>query len=351
MLDAIVEEVGEEHVVQVVTDNAPAYKAAGNLLMRKRKKLYWTPCVAHCIDLMLEKLFELPQMKNAYLKANRVANCIYSHGYVLDMMRSFTKRGLIRPGDTRFATANLTLQSLLQNKQALEEMFTYNKWKNCEWLSKSDGKDVKKIILRDQTFWPGLVYSLKEMKPLVGVLRLVDAENVPAMEFIYGAMDMAKEALAAKYDGDVSKYREIWNIIDEKWDFQMHRDLHAAGYFLNLQFQYEDDFSDHTEIRHGLYNVMEKLLPREDLADAHLELDKYCNKEGCFGRLEAEITRKLKTPDLEELDFPSLGIDTATQNDEPEPSDLPAQQRMRERDSVVGVGSAGSGRGQHSKRG
>ncbi|KAK4270657.1 hypothetical protein QN277_019436 [Acacia crassicarpa] len=40
MLDEVVEEVGEENVVQVVTDNAANYKAAGEMLMEKRKKLY-----------------------------------------------------------------------------------------------------------------------------------------------------------------------------------------------------------------------------------------------------------------------------------------------------------------------
>jgi hypothetical protein len=45
MLDAIVERIGEENVVQVVTDNAANYKAAGQLLMEKRKSLFWTPCV------------------------------------------------------------------------------------------------------------------------------------------------------------------------------------------------------------------------------------------------------------------------------------------------------------------
>ena len=54
MLDEVVEEIGEENVVQVVTDNAANYKAAGQMLMEKRRKLYWTPCAAHCIDLMLE---------------------------------------------------------------------------------------------------------------------------------------------------------------------------------------------------------------------------------------------------------------------------------------------------------
>ncbi|PKI39183.1 hypothetical protein CRG98_040429 [Punica granatum] len=56
MIDDIVEQVGEENVIQIVTDNAANYKAAGEMLMEKRKKLFWTPCAAHCIDLMLEDL-------------------------------------------------------------------------------------------------------------------------------------------------------------------------------------------------------------------------------------------------------------------------------------------------------
>ncbi|KAJ6970062.1 hypothetical protein NC653_034589 [Populus alba x Populus x berolinensis] len=54
MLDAIVQRIEEENMVQVVTNNAANYKAAGQLLMGKRKGLFWTPCVAYCIDLILK---------------------------------------------------------------------------------------------------------------------------------------------------------------------------------------------------------------------------------------------------------------------------------------------------------
>jgi hypothetical protein len=39
MLDVIVERIEEENVVQVITDNSINYKAAGQLLMEKRKSL------------------------------------------------------------------------------------------------------------------------------------------------------------------------------------------------------------------------------------------------------------------------------------------------------------------------
>ncbi|RZB42462.1 hypothetical protein D0Y65_053162 [Glycine soja] len=56
MLDDVVKFVGEENVVQVITDNAANFKAAGELLMHTRPHLYWTPCAAHCIDMILEDL-------------------------------------------------------------------------------------------------------------------------------------------------------------------------------------------------------------------------------------------------------------------------------------------------------
>ena len=40
LMDDVVEEIGEEIVVQIVTDNEAAMKAAGQKLMRKIKHLY-----------------------------------------------------------------------------------------------------------------------------------------------------------------------------------------------------------------------------------------------------------------------------------------------------------------------
>lgn len=47
LLNSLVEEIGEESVAQVVTDSASVYVAAGDLLMKKRTKLFCSPCAAH----------------------------------------------------------------------------------------------------------------------------------------------------------------------------------------------------------------------------------------------------------------------------------------------------------------
>ncbi|MCH81698.1 HAT family dimerization domain containing protein [Trifolium medium] len=88
MLDDVVNLVGEENVVQVVTDNAANYKAAGEN-----------------VD-------------------------AYTEEFVLDSMKKHTKgKDLIRPGITRFATAYLTLSCLNDNKGALMSLFTSEDWK------------------------------------------------------------------------------------------------------------------------------------------------------------------------------------------------------------------------------
>jgi flavoprotein len=92
MLDAIMERIGEENFVQVMTNNAANYKAAGQLLMEKIKKLFWTPCATPCIDLILkdlEKKLEVHQVTIA--KGRRVTSYIYSRTILISIPRHFTK--------------------------------------------------------------------------------------------------------------------------------------------------------------------------------------------------------------------------------------------------------------------
>ena len=135
MLDVIMEKTGEENVVQVATDNAANYKVAGQLLMEKRKSLFWTPCVAHCIDLILEdfeKKLEVHQV--TITKGRRITSYIYSRTILISMLKHFMKgRDLIRFATTRFAIAYLTLECLNDHKMQLMTMFTFKQWSSCRF--------------------------------------------------------------------------------------------------------------------------------------------------------------------------------------------------------------------------
>ena len=79
----IIEEVGAKKVVQIVTDNATPMKAAWKRLMEEFPHLYWTACVAHCIDLILEYFGKLNRIAKVILMARRIANYIYKYEWAV----------------------------------------------------------------------------------------------------------------------------------------------------------------------------------------------------------------------------------------------------------------------------
>ncbi|KAL0912262.1 hypothetical protein M5K25_018224 [Dendrobium thyrsiflorum] len=196
----------------------------------------------------------------------------------------------------RFATSYLTLQSILDVRQPLEAMFTSTQWLNSAWGKKPEGKEVRRHILNDK-FWATVTYAILSTRPLVQVLRLVDAEKKPAMGFIYNAMDEAKELIAHNLGGEEASYREIWDIIDARWEVQLHRHLHAAAYYLNPQFQYSERKSSNPEVKLGLYHCMERLIPDLTVREiADLQLVLFRNREGFFGLHAAKSTIAKRSP-------------------------------------------------------
>jgi hypothetical protein len=80
MLAALVEKridaIGRDKVVQIVTDNGANFKAAGKLLERKIPHLFWTPCAAHCLDLMLKDNGKIREFKKCISHARQVTTFI-----------------------------------------------------------------------------------------------------------------------------------------------------------------------------------------------------------------------------------------------------------------------------------
>ncbi|XP_042375950.1 uncharacterized protein LOC121969771 [Zingiber officinale] len=223
---------------------------------------------------------------------------IYNRPQVLSMMREFTgQRDMVRTAKTRFATAFLTLKRFHVQQANLRKMFTSEKWANSRFSKEVAGKRVAEVILMP-SFWKNMVFALKVGGPLVKVLRLVDGEKMSPMGYIYESMDRAKEAIAASFNNNEEKYRSIFELIDKRWNIQLHRPLHAAGYFLNPECFYSNsDIENDTEVMEGLYKCISRLVRGEDLQDKITnQLEKYKKAEGLFGLPMTIRQRTLKSP-------------------------------------------------------
>eukprot|EP00253_Pinus_taeda_P008626 PITA_08626 len=261
MMEEVVQEVGEEHVVQIVTDNAANYMATGRLFEMRYPTIFWTSCAAHCIDLMLEDIGKLHWILEVVEKAKSITKYLYNHTIVLNTMRVYTEgKEIVRPAVTRFATNFISLQFVVEQKINLKRMFLGPEWMGSKHSKTPEGIEIAALVFNDG-FWKDAEEIIAVTESLVRVLRMVDGDK-PAMGYIYEAMDLAKEAIKRRYGDDETKYMPLWDIIDARWDRQLHSPLHAAGYFLNPQYFYDKSkFNEDGEVGKGLMTCMEKCFP------------------------------------------------------------------------------------------
>ncbi|KAL4343370.1 hypothetical protein AHAS_Ahas11G0071600 [Arachis hypogaea] len=144
----------------------------------------------------------------------------------------------MRHAVTRFATSFFSLERLYEEKGNLRRMFTSDKWVRNKLSREAKGREATKIVISPFFFWNHIKYTFKIMGPLVWVLRLVDREKKPSMGYIYEAMEKANDCIMKTFSNDVGKYTEVFKIIHNRWNCQIHRPLHAASHFLNSELFY-----------------------------------------------------------------------------------------------------------------
>ncbi|KAL4370972.1 hypothetical protein AHAS_Ahas06G0119200 [Arachis hypogaea] len=127
------------------------------------------------------------------------------------------------------------------------------------------------------------------MGPLVRVLRLVDGEKKPPMGYIYEAMEKANECIMKIFSNDMSKYSE---------NCQLHRQLHAAGHFLNPELFYDNPRIElDLEVTKGWFECITRLVPSIAVQEKILEEQAlYKAGYGHFGSSFIKSQRKKLSP-------------------------------------------------------
>ncbi|PKI68642.1 hypothetical protein CRG98_010922 [Punica granatum] len=291
LLDRVVDEMGEENIVQVVTEDTACFRAAGKMLEEKRKNLFWTPCAVHTIDHLLEDFLKIKWVGECFEKAKKITKFVYNATWVLNYMKKEFTGGkeLLMPGATKLLTSFFTIRSLLDQRVGLKRMLQSNRWLSSRYSRSEGGIEVGKIVL-DAAFWKKMQYVKKSLEPLVQVLQRINSGD--SLPYAYNEMYRAMLAIKAIHGGDVRKYGPFWSVMDNKWRTLFHHPLYVAAYFLNPSYRYRPDFITHPEVIRGLNECIVRL--EQDSArrmKVSMQIPEFVSAKADFGTDLAISTR------------------------------------------------------------
>nr|XP_025702691.1 uncharacterized protein LOC112803411 [Arachis hypogaea] len=212
----VIEWIGPNDIVHVVTDNAANYVAAGRLINRKYDHIYWSPSAAHCLNLILKDISNIAHISNLATRASKITVFVYNHTVFLSCLRKRPHcREIVRPSATCFATVFITLKSIFDHKKDLQD--------DCFTVCKLVG-------------------------PLIKLLRLVDADDKSSLGYVYKGMLRAEDAIKEMFRQNKTAYQPYTDIINSRWDKHLKKDLHAAAYFLNPSFFFNENYKEAPDV-------------------------------------------------------------------------------------------------------
>jgi hypothetical protein len=112
----MVANVGENNVVQIITDNSSNYKKTCRYLINEYMHIAWQPCLAHTINVMLKTVGEFPDHESVIDSAKLIVRWLYNHEKLHTMMKNVIGGNLVRWNATHFGMKYLFIESFLRKK-------------------------------------------------------------------------------------------------------------------------------------------------------------------------------------------------------------------------------------------
>ena len=212
-IKAVVNDVGPQNVIHIVTDNGANYKKACQLLNREYKHIAWQPCLAHTINLMLKTIGDFPDHAMVIDSAKEISRWLYNHGKLHNMMKKAIGGNLVKWNATRFGTNYLFLESFLRRKDAFMQWMGSSELLNSNFLDSDSGKYAH-AALSSLQWWDDLKIVVDSVQPLYAFLRFADSDKSPNFSEVllrYHMVKMEYETLFKDDRVSYDKYMEVVN--------------------------------------------------------------------------------------------------------------------------------------------
>ncbi|XP_050209053.1 uncharacterized protein LOC126659729 [Mercurialis annua] len=211
LLKEQIKNVGEQNVVQVITDNAPVCRAAGVLIESKFPTIYWTPCVVQTLNLEFKAICGA---KNTEYNEETYQEC----------------KWITEVANDAFSIRNFIIGHSMSNA-------IYNEYETLKMLAIAPTRFASVVIMLKRML--AIKRDLSLIVIIYEMLRFADTDK-PCLHLIYDKWDSMIEKVKAiiyqhekKQDNEKSTfYDTIHEILVYRWN-KSNNPLHCLAHSLN----------------------------------------------------------------------------------------------------------------------
>ncbi|KAG5532188.1 hypothetical protein RHGRI_026721 [Rhododendron griersonianum] len=310
LMREVIEEVGPDNVVQVITDNAKNCAGAGLLIEGLYPNISWTPCVVHTLNLALQNICAAKNVENNQVTYDEcswitiiaddvsfIKNFIMNHSMRLAIFNDFVPLKLLSVASTRFASVMVMLKRFKLLKASLQTMVISPRWNSYREDDTGKAKFVKEKVL-DDIWWDSIDYILSFTSPMYDMLRICDTDK-PCLHLVYDMWDTMIEKVKVaiyrhegkRHEDSSTFYDVVHTILVDRWN-KNSTPLHCLAHSLNPRY-YSDEWLNEgpsrvpphkdVEVARERMKCMKKYFPNSvDRSKVNLEFANFSSKAGEF---------------------------------------------------------------------
>ena len=268
----VIEELGAEKFVGVVTDNAANMRAAWRLIELRYPHISAIGCTAHCLNLFIGDLLE--PHKTVIVEAGKIIKYINNHHHaraLFDDMRKTENEGcsLSLPVPTRWYSQYNSFKSLVESKYILQKMYDSHSTR-LKTIGTAETSATVSRLVRQVAFWTKITAVMKLIEMPTNVIGKIEADDSP-LSLVYHYFGK----MFQHYASDKPSQSKLVN----RWKF-IKNEAMGVAYMLTPKYLFDSFYMSH-EDKIDFMSSVEILMKKrneEIAAQASLEMFQFVNE-------------------------------------------------------------------------
>ncbi|XP_039811854.1 uncharacterized protein LOC120674800 [Panicum virgatum] len=211
----VLNDIGPEDVIQIVTDNGSNFKKACKLLAEEYPHIVWQPCLAHTINLILKDIGKWDDHKAMIQSAQYICQWLYNSNSVHSMFKSATGGELVKWNATRFGTNYMFLESFMKKKDQFMVWMMSTEYRSSRHYKTEAGKYAFECMTSVQ-WWANMQYVINDVEPLYSFLRFADQDKTPTLGEVLMEYGSLKRTYHTRFHSDMARCDRIMEIVDRR---------------------------------------------------------------------------------------------------------------------------------------